>query len=550
MRGSATFVHVSPFPVIPIDPPFSLMSPRPTVNATEYDAVVIGSGFGGTMAARELVAAGWRVLMLERGGWVERGPQNWHADGAFTMTPHYASDSAYRVLQGRRWADQRLCTNVGGPSVFYGGASFRFRVRDFEPAPEIVDGTGAAWPIGYDALEPFYTEAERLIAVAGAAGEDPTEPPRSAPYPHPPARLAEASRRIADAARSLGLHPFRIPLAISGATCQACITCDAFACAVSAKNDLATRVLPSLLADGMELRADAVVTRLVAEGGRIAAVECVDRRTGERFTVRAGTVVLAAGALATPHLLLASGLERVNPAGRVVGRYLMRHCNAMTYGIFPRRPNPANEHHKQVAIHDFYWGDDAPGAPRGKLGNLQQVMTPPAGLLAHVLPKPVADALAPAVAHLTGLLAVAEDQPRETNGVQIDPSDLDPFGLPKLLVEHHYTTRDLAARRALVRRAKQVLRRAGAWGTVTWKVSTFSHAVGTVRMGADERTSALDEDCRYRGLENLYVTDGSVFPTSAGVNPSLTIAANALRVGRRIAGAAAPASAGAREVPA
>jgi choline dehydrogenase-like flavoprotein len=117
-------------------------------------------------------------------------------------------------------------------------------------------------------------------------------------------------------------------------------------------------------------------------------------------------------------------------------------------------------------------------------------------------------------------------------------------------VEHHYTPRDLAARKALVRRAKQILRRAGAWGTVTWKVSTFSHAVGTVRMGDDERTSALDGDCRFRGMENLYVTDGSVFPTSAGVNPSLTIAANALRVGRRIAGTRAAAGADAREVPA
>ena len=514
--------------------------------------MVIGSGFGGCMAALELVAAGWRVLMLERGGWVERGPQNWLADGAFTLTPHYAADSAYRVLQGRRWAEQRLCTNVGGPSVFYGGASFRFRARDFDPVPEIVGETGAAWPVGYGALEPFYAEAERLLAVAGAAGEDPTEPPRSTPYPHPPARLAAASRMIAEAARSLGLHPFRIPLAISRDGCRACTTCDAFACAVSAKNDLATRILPGLLAERMELRANTLAVRLVAKGERIAAVECADRLSGERFTVRAGTVVLAAGALATPHLLLASGLERINPAGRVVGRYLMRHCNAMTYGIFPRRPNPAGEHHKQIAIHDFYWGDDAPGAPRGKLGNLQQVMTPPAGLLAHVLPGPVADALAPAVTHLTGLLAVAEDQPRAENRVRVDPSARDAYGLPKMVVEHRYTPRDLAARRALVRRAKQILRRAGAWGTVTWKVSTFSHAVGTVRMGTDERTSALDEGCRFRGMENLYVTDGSVFPTSAGVNPSLTIAANALRVGRRIAGTAAgaPAGAAAREVPA
>ncbi len=349
-------------------------------------------------------------------------------------------------------------------------------------------------------------------------------------------RLADASRRIADAARSLGMHPFRIPLAISGGTCRACTTCDAFACAVGAKNDVATRVIPALLAGGMELRPETVAVGVVVEHGRAVGVECVERRTGRRFVLRARTVLLAAGALATPHLLLASGLERANPGGRVVGRYLMRHCNAMTYGVFRRRPNPAGEHHKQVALHDFYWGDDAPDAPAGKLGNLQQVMTPPAGLLAHVLPKPVARLLAPAVEHLTGLLAVAEDQPSAANGVQTDARTPDAYGLPALRVTHRYTRRDLAARAALVRRAKRVLRRAGASLTVTWNVSTFSHAVGTVRMGRDERTSALDRWCAYRGVENLYVVDGSVMPTSAGVNPSLTIAANALRVGRHLAG--------------
>jgi choline dehydrogenase-like flavoprotein len=506
-----------------------------TPQRTEYDALVIGSGFGGAMAARELVRAGWSVGMVERGGWVERAPSNWEPNGAFTLTPHYAPESAYRVLQGRRWEVQRLCTCVGGPSVFYGGASFRFRERDFDVDPVIVGGSGAEWPIGYAELEPFYAEAERILGVAGEAGEDPTEPPRSGPFPHPPMRLAAASGRIAEAARSLGLRPFRIPLAIAGEICRACTTCDAFACAVAAKNDVATRVIPALLAAGMELRPRTTAVRLLLEAGRVVGVECVAATTGERLVLRAGTVLLAAGALATPHLLLASGAERGNPGGAVVGRYLMRHCNAMTYGVFPRRPNPAGEHHKQVALHDFYWGDAAPDAPAGKLGNLQQVMTPPAGLLAHVLPRPLARLLAPAVQHLTGLLAVAEDQPRVENGVAVDASAMDACGLPALRVTHRYTPRDLAARGALVRRAKRVLRRAGAGFTVTWKVSTFSHAVGTVRMGRDERTSALDRWCAFRGIDNLYVVDGSVMPTAAGVNPSLTIAANALRVGRHLA---------------
>lgn len=518
------------------------MTPHPIhrPGADEYDAVVVGSGFGGCMAALELVRAGWRVLMIERGDWVERGPQNWEPRGAFTLTPSYAPDSAYSVVHGRRTYGQNLCTCVGGASVFYGGASFRFREGDFHGDPRIVGTSGAAWPVAYGALEPFYSEAERLLGVSGQAGADPTEPPRSAPYPYPPPRLSAASERIGNAARELGLRPFRIPMAINhaadfGPACVLCTTCDAFACAVGAKNDLASRVVPTLVSGGMDLATGTVAVRLVAEGDRVVGVECVDRKTKAHVIYRGATVILAAGALASPHLLLASGLETRNPAGHVVGRYLMRHCNAMTFGVFARRPNPANEHHKQLAIHDFYFG--APGAPEGKLGNLQQVMGPAPGLLEHVLPKRLARALAPIAHHLTGMLAIAEDQPRAENGVRLDPSQRDAYGLPKMVVEHDYTARDLAARAFLLRQARKVLRRAGAMFTVTWNVSTFSHAVGTVRMGDDERTSALDPLCRYRGLENLYVVDGSFFPTSGGVNPSLTIAAMALRVGRAIASA-------------
>jgi choline dehydrogenase-like flavoprotein len=524
------------------------MTPHATGHTREYDAVVVGSGFGGCMAARELVDAGWRVLMVERGGWVARGPHNWAADGAFAMTPAYAPETAYRVHQGRRWSTQNLCTCVGGPSVFYGGASFRYREADFAPGEEIVGGSGAEWPVGYGDLEPYYTEAERLLGIAGTAGIDPTEPPRGAPYPQPAAPLSPAAERIAAAARGLGLHPFPIPLAINrdpaaGGTCVSCVTCDAFACAVGAKNDLATRLLPDLLARGMTLLSGTAAVRLREAGGRVEALECVERETGRRTEFRAGIYILAAGALATPHLLLASGLERRNPGGHVVGRYLVRHCNAMTYGIFPRRPNPEGVHHKQVAIHDYYFGDDAPDAPRGKLGNLQQVMGPHGGLLRLVLPHEVADRLAPLALHLTGLLSVAEDQPRRENGVRLDPVRVDAMGMPRMEVVHHYSRRDLAARAALVRRAKRILRRAGAVGTLTWKVSTFSHALGTVRMGRDEATSALDAGCRYRGVENLYVTDGNALPTAAGVNPSLTIAANALRAGRLLACSRAPAAA-------
>ena len=500
------------------------------------------------MTALELVTAGWRVLMIERGGWVTRGPANWERDGAFIRTEHYASDAAFRVVPASRVTTERLCTCVGGPSVFYGGAAFRFRESDFTPDPEIVGDSGAAWPLDYSALEPWYTKAEQILRVSGD-DSDPTEPPHSAPYPAAPPPLNATSRRIADAARALGLRPFRLPLAINteaahGGACVACITCDAHACAVGAKGDLATRVIPTLLAQGMTLATETVVTRLIAERGRITAVECVEKRGLRKVRHEGRTIILAAGALATPHLLLASGLDAASPARDLVGRHLMRHCNAMVYGVFAGRPNPANAHHKHIGIHDFYHGADAPDAPRGTLGNIQQLMAPPPGLLHHVLPERIARLAAPAVQLLTGLLCIAEDQPQAGNRVMIDERQRDAYGLPALVVEHRYSPRDLAARRFLVRQAKRILRRAGAKATIPWSVATFSHAIGTVRMGEDARRAPLDASCRYRGIENLYITDGSVLPTAAGVNPSLTIAANALRVGRALAtGDSAPAAA-------
>jgi choline dehydrogenase-like flavoprotein len=515
-----------------------------------YDAVVVGSGFGGTMVAAELVAAGQRVLLLERGGWVERGPHNWNElDGFFQLTPGYTLETSYSVQQDGGTEEQGICACVGGPSVFYGGASFRFRERDFAPAPEIVGDTGAEWPFGYSELETHYARAEALLGVAGSAGEDPTEPPRSTGFAAPAAPLAPVARRIAGAAEALRLHPSRIPLAINysataGGVCSACTTCDGFACAVGAKRDLAHWMIPSLVQRGMELRTDAVVTRLEERGGRVAAVEGVDRVTGERFRACGARVILSAGALASPHLLLASGLERVNPSGHLVGRHLMRHCNAFVYGFFLPAPHTGRVHHKQIALFDYYFGDPDGGAPAGKLGSMQQVMAPPTGGPFHNITRMhrVVEraarlgepSLRRMLGFLTGLLVIAEDQPRYGNRVELVSGEYDRFGLPRARVVHRYSRRDLQARAALARRAKAVLRQAGARFSVTKNVTTFSHAVGTVRMGSDPATSPLDEMCRYRGIENLYVVDGSFMPTSAGVNPSLTIAANALRVGHHL----------------
>jgi choline dehydrogenase-like flavoprotein len=506
-------------------------------DALAYDAIVIGSGFGGSMVAHKLLGAGRRVLMIERGDWVERGPHNWEPRGSLELTRHYAMDTPIHVVAGGYGKAIGGYHCVGGPSVFYGCVAFRFRERDFSPDPSIVADSGAAWPFGYAELEPYYAEAESLLQVSGDDGADPTRPRRSSPFPQAAPALARISRRIGDAARSLGLHPFALPLAINyqpgeRRPCQACRTCDTFACAISAKNDLATMMIRPLVERGMALAANTVAARLVHERGRIVAVECFDKRRGERVTHRADVVALCAGTMSSPHLLLASGLHEHNPGGHVIGRYLTRHCNGMVFGVFPRRADPEHRFHKQLAIHDYYFGDDA--ARTGKLGGIQQVMTPPVELVKAHLPWGLRQVLAPLVEHLTGLLVMAEDQPRFANGITVDWSHTDRYGLPKLSVDTRYTKRDAWARRELARRAKRVLRRAGAWLFHTHHIKTFSHAVGTVRVGTDPTSSALDPSCKFRGIDNLYVADGSFMPTSAGLNPSLTIAANALRVGARI----------------
>jgi choline dehydrogenase-like flavoprotein len=507
---------------------------------TPYDAVIVGSGFGGSMVAQQLVDAGWRVLMIERGGWVPRGPQNWTDGAVGPLTSYYSTETPYRAVAG---ADREVVGSfscVGGPSVFYGGASLRFRAEDFEPCPEIVGDSAAAWPYRYGDVEPHYSRAEQILGVAGEQGSDPTEPFHAARYPQTPGALAPTSRRIWEAAQRLGLHPSRLPLAFNHragngrAPCAACSTCDGFACAIGAKNDLATAVLPALVRKGLRLEANMVAVRLVAEGRRLTGVDCVERESGRRVRFLGRHFVLSAGALASPHLLLASGLERLNPGGSTVGRYLMRHFNAAVIGLFPRRPDREAQFHKQVAIHDFYFGHPTVARPLGKLGAIQQIGTPPRELVKAHLPRLVGGLAASALPHATGLLIMAEDQPRPENRVEIDPARTDRFGLPELRITHRYTGRDIEAGRALIAKAREILHAAGALLTYAQPIRTFSHAVGTVRMGAEPSASALDAHCRFRGTENLYVVDGSAFPTSAAVNPSLTIAANALRAGEHI----------------
>ncbi len=511
-----------------------------TRDSTCYDTIVVGSGLSGTLFARPLIDAGLRVLMLERGDWVPRDPRNWEPEGSLELTPFFNGDPAYRIFGDSRGKTVGSTSCVGGSAVFFGGVMLRYREQDFHADPGIVGGSGAVWPITYQDVEPLYTRTEELFDVSGAPGTDPTEPARNKPYPQPAQPLSLVSERIQEAGIRLGLQPAQLPLAINyrpgPRSCIRCGTCDTYACALGAKNDPASSQLPHLISRGLEIKTNTHAVRFETHAGRISRLVCHDRARHRWISYRARTYVLAAGAVATAHLLLSSGLNHLNPAGGAVGRYLMRHCSAIVYGFFPRRVPGVRDFHKQLCFFDYYFGHESVAHP-GKLGIIQQIHPPPPGLLRSILPAPLGGLASAATSHMIGLVAIAEDQPRAENRVILNSSAQDRYGLPRAVIHHRYSRRDVPARRALIAASRRILRSAGAAFCYVHPILTLSHALGTVRMGDDPSSAPLDPQCRFRGLENLYVVDGSALPMAGGVNPSLTICANALRVGEHVASA-------------
>lgn len=504
-----------------------------------FDFVIVGSGFGGCMLAYELVNSGFRVAMLERGQWVKRRPENWSRWGSIDLTPHYDKSLPYDVVKGGNKKKMGIYAAVGGPSVFYGGVSFRFREQDFYPEKELIGNSGAAWPIDYQDLKPYYEEAEALLQVSGESGIDPTEPPRNRAFPQDKPPLAAISQKIKTAAQQLGLNPFSLPLAINYENtqrqlCQQCTTCDTYACAVSAKNDLATVMIPDLLAKGMVLFPETVANQLVYKNGKIDHLKAYNIAKNENILLKSNAYILSAGALASPHIVLNSDLAKYNPGGKNVGRYLMRHVNAIVFGIFSSRADKEQRFHKQLAILDYYF-KHPDYKELSKIGSLQQVPTPPAGLVQNEIPGFVGNWLSKGVKLLTGLLAIAEDQPNFDNGIQLANNGVKKHGLMQAQVSHTYSERDKKAIGILTKEAKKIMSKTGALTHYTHHIKTFSHAVGTMRMGNVAEASVLDKYGNFRGIDNLYVVDASFMPTSAAVNPSLTISANALRIGRHLA---------------
>jgi choline dehydrogenase-like flavoprotein len=494
-----------------------------------YDVIIIGSGAGGGTLAHALSATGARILILERGDFIPQEEENWNPEAVWKHL-RYRIDEHWVDERGREFRPYtHYC--VGGNTKFWGSVLYRLRREDFEEVPH-ADGVSPAWPITYDTLEPYYERAERLDHVRGQHGIDPTEVPRGA-FPHEAIPHADGMEAIVRDLRALGLHPSPLPLGLlrPGETdgCMLCNTCNSFPCRVGAKSDAEVCcVRGAMLQPNVTLWTRAYARRLIAgcRGVRVDAVEV--ERDGETLRVEAPVVVVSCGAVNSAALLLRSGTEThpdglANSSG-LVGRRYMAHLATMMQGFHPFKRNET-VFQKTVAINDYYLrGTQDMPYPLGQIQSQGRTH----GVMAQtVVPWIPLWAYEAWVARGVDWLAISEDLPRDDNRVTMTPDGR---------VRLHYRPNNVSSHGRLVKEMKRILRRLGFWVVVahSHREKNTTHQCGTLCFGTDARTSVLDPFCRSHDVENLFVVDASFFPSSAAVNPGLTIAAQALRVADHI----------------
>lgn len=494
---------------------------------THADVVIIGTGMGGGTLAWALRDCGARVLLLERGDFLPSEPENWSPDAVFVQN-RYKAPETWRDASGG-WFSPGVHYFVGGNTKVFGAAFPRLRLADFD---EIVHegGVSPAWPISYADLAPYYDRAEALYQVHGSAGSDPTDPPRDTPFPYPPMPADSYMEDLAGRIRAQGLHPAHLPVGLDyqpGGACIRCKTCDAFPCRVYAKGDADVRaVRPALQSATVELWTKARVLRVLsdASGERVVGVDV--QRGDDRLIVEADYVVVAAGAVNSAALLLRSATDQqpqgLGNSSGLLGRNYMVHNNSVLVAIDPRRPNDTI-FQKVIAINDFYSAGVDPAFPF-PMGSLQPVGKLQGAMMRGAAPYAPDWALGLAARYSVDWWVMSEDLPDPENRVTLDADG-------NIVI--HWKPNNLEAHRQLMLHAKAMLRRAGYPILLSRQmgIATNSHQCGTLRFGDDPATSVLDPLGRMHDLANCYVVDGSFFPSSTAVNPALTIAAQALRVG-------------------
>ena len=494
-----------------------------------YDIIIIGTGAGGGTLAHALSCTGARILVLERGDFIPQEEENWNPEAVWKHL-------RYRINE--HWLDERgrefrpythYC--VGGNTKFWGSVLYRLRREDFE-AVQHADGISPAWPITYEALEPYYERAERLYHVRGQHGVDPTEVPRG-PFPYEPVPHSAEMEQIVCQLRQLGLHPSPLPLGLlrpgESDGCMLCNTCNSFPCKVGAKSDAEVCcVRPATLQPTVALWTRAYARRLLTDGrgSRVEAVEV--ERDGETIRVEAPLVIASCGAVNSAALLLRSATDAhpdglANSSG-LVGRRYMAHLATMMQGFHPFKRNET-VFQKTVAINDYYLRGT--GDMPYPLGQIQSQGRTHGVMAQTVVPWIPLWAYEAWVARGVDWLAISEDLPRDENRISLTPDGR---------IQLQYRPNNVASHERLVIEMKGILRKLGFWVVVahSHKEKNTTHQCGTLCFGTDPRTSVLDPFCRTHDIENLFVVDASFFPSSAAVNPGLTIAAQALRVAGHI----------------
>jgi choline dehydrogenase-like flavoprotein len=491
---------------------------------TAPDVIIVGSGMGGATLAAALAPTRRRILILERGEHLLPSAQDRDADAIFARG-HFRPTEEWLDGEGRPFNPGNYYC-VGGNTKLYGAVLIRFRKEDFRPLAH-MGGTTPGWPFGYEALEPFYRQAEDLYRVRGVQGQDPSEPPHSGPYAFPAVPdeppIADFRRRMA----GVGLHPASLPLGVDieqwlggGNT-----PWDAFPNTGGGKMDAeSVGIAAALRHDNVTLRTGCKVTGLLVAGDRrIAGVEYEEN--GKREVASAPIVVLAAGAVQSAALLLGSANTKY-PRGLAngsdqVGRNFMNHNCSAILALHPLRRNDA-VYQKTLLINDFY----LTGGPNGEpLGNIQLLGKISGTILAanSRFPRLLANWVA---SRSIDLYAMSEDLP--------DPESRVTLRNGQIVLD--WRRSNWEAHLALVAKLKAALKRAGYPVVLSrpFDKRTPSHQCGTARMGTNPSTSVVDPFCRSHDHPNLFIVDASVLPTSAAVNPALTVAAVALRTADHI----------------
>ena len=523
---------------------------------TVVDVLIVGAGPSGAVVAHTLVAAGFSVLCLEQGGWVNPSdyPANnpewelliqkdWHHDPNIRRLP-----SDYPVDVTDSDMSPVMFNAVGGSSIFYGAEWPRLLPSDFRVRS--LDGVCDDWPISYEELKPYHDEVDAFIGVSGVEGD--TAYPPGLTYPLPPLPLGKAGRIAAQAANTLGWHWWPGTNAIAShknRTLEPCArwgTCE-FGCPEGAKASFDLIYMPQALQLGVRLVTGARVSRIVT-GPRGAAegVEWFDLDGREHFQ-RARTVVLCANGIGTPRLLLLSAAGAhpdglANSSG-LVGRNLMLHPNCSVAGFYDRDleawEGPAGQ-----LIHSMQFYDTDPTRDFVR-GSKLQVLPLPGPLNALEIHRELGfdrvfgDGFHSTVAgHGSGILWAAntEDLPELSNRVTLSTTQTDSHGIPAPRVHYRISDNTRKILRFTLQRMIELHEAAGAVRTfpVELWVDQPGHLLGTARMGDDPNTSVVDAFGRAHDVPNLFIADGSIFVTSGSANPTSTITALALRVAQGI----------------